>query len=89
MYTYQLNGHPILWSPVIRYLGVYISSSLKRTDHCSHIAKRASNTLNCIHHAMFSCTSKALSVAFKCLVQPQLEYAFQVWNPHLIKNLNY
>ena len=25
MYTYQLNGHPIFWSPVIRYLGVYIS----------------------------------------------------------------
>ena len=27
MYTYQQNGHPmcIFWSPVIRYLGVYIS----------------------------------------------------------------
>ena len=39
MYTYQLLGRPIIWSPVIRYLGVYISSSLKWTDHCSHIAK--------------------------------------------------
>ena len=47
MYTYQLNGHPIIWSSVIRYLGVYISSFLKWTHHhYSHIAKRASNTFN-------------------------------------------
>ena len=36
---------------------------------------------------MFTCTSKARSVAFKCLVRPQLEYACQVWNPHLIKDI--
>ena len=87
MYTYQLIGHPLIWSPVIRYLGVYISSSLKWTDHCSHIAKIASNTLNYIRHAMFTCTSAARSVAYKCLVRPQLEYACQVWNPHLIKDI--
>ena len=79
MHTYQLNDHPIIWSPVIRYLGVYISSSLKWTDHCSHIAKRASNTLNYIHHAMFTHASRDRSLAFKCLVWPQLEYASQVW----------
>ena len=87
MYTYQLNGHPISWSPVIRFLGVYISSSLKWTDHCSHIAKRASNTLHYICHAMFTCNSKARSVAFTCLVRPQLEYTCQVWNPHLNKDI--
>ena len=36
---------------------------------------------------MFTCTSKARSVAFKCLVRPQLEYACQVWKPHLIKDI--
>ena len=55
MHTYQLNGHPIIWSPVIRYLGAYsyISSSLNWTDHCSQIAKRASNTLNCIYSSCY------------------------------------
>ena len=36
---------------------------------------------------MFTCSSKALSVAFTCLVRPQLEYACQVWNPHLNKDI--
>ena len=35
----------------------------------------------CIHE------SKVHSLAFKCLVWPQLEYACQVWNPHLVKDI--
>ena len=46
---------------------------------------------NCIAiyicHAMFTCTSRACSLAFKCLVRPQREYACQVWNPHLVKDI--
>ena len=36
---------------------------------------------------MFTCTSssRACSLVFKCLVQPQLEYACQVWNLYLDK----
>ena len=84
---YQLNDYLIIWPPANRYLSAYISSSLRWIDHCSYIAKRASNTLNYIHQAMFTCLSKARSLAFKCLVRPQLEYSCHVWNPQLIKDI--
>ena len=75
MHTYQLNGHPIIWPPVVRYLGIYLIFP----------TKRASNTLNyvmlCIHE------SKVYPLAFKYLVWLQLEYACQVWNSHLVKDI--
>ena len=40
------------------------TSSLKWTDHCLHIAKRASNTLSCIRHAMFTCTLVLILLPF-------------------------
>ena len=80
IYTYQLNGHPIIWSSVIRYLGVYISSF-------HTLQSKLQIPLTYIQHVMFTYASRARSLAVKCLVRLQLQYACQVWNPHLFKDI--
>ena len=55
MHTYQLNGHPIIWSPVIRYLGVIylIISKVDRPlfTHCKESFKYLELYSSCCLHA--------------------------------------
>ena len=86
--NYQLNGEPIPSKSVIRYLGIYINSCLKWSDHVKHISARATRSLNYLRHTLFSTTPFVKSAAYNCLIRPLLEYASPVWYLHSTKDID-
>ena len=81
--------HTILCSTLERvdnreYPGVSISHDLCWDKHCNQITKKASKTLGLLHHTPSPCSKEVKSRAYQTLVQPQLEYAAEAWNPYNI-----
>ena len=68
MCKYHLNDQPIPSKSVVRYLGMYINSHLKWSDHVKHITAKASHSLNYLRHTLFASPSTVKSAAYNCLV---------------------
>ena len=70
----------------IKYLGVTITSDLKRNTHIRNVCIKANRTLRFLRRNLFSCppppTQDVKEAACKSLVRPILEYGSSVWDPH-------
>ena len=66
----------------IKYLGVTISKDLKWNTHISNVCTKAIRTLAFLRRNLSSCPQDVKETAYKGLVQPILEYASPVWDPH-------
>ena len=44
-FDYTINGGAIRWKPFVRYLGIYVNSSLPWSYHCKMVASKASKLL--------------------------------------------
>ena len=88
MCKYHLNDQPIPSKSVVRYLGMYINSHLKWSDHVKHITAKASRSLNYLRHTLFASPSTVKSAAYNCLVRPLLEYASPVWYLHTARDID-
>ena len=88
MCKYHLNDQPIPSKSVVRYLGMYINSHLKWSDHVKHIIAKASRSLNYLRHTLFASPSTVKSAAYNCLVRPLLEYASPVWYLHTVRDFD-
>ena len=64
------------------YLGVTISSDLNWLRHVTKMSNKAIKTLCLLKITLSPCSQNVKSIAFKMPVQPQLEYAGEVWNPY-------
>ena len=80
-YPYTLNGHLLKHVDFVKYLGVHITKDLSWDRHTSHIASKATNTLNFLRRNIQVSNSKIKGQAYKSLVRPQMEYAQVVWDP--------
>ena len=87
-FDYNINGSPLKWHSLVRYLGVHINSKLSWNDHRSAIAAEATRVLNILRRNLSGCCISTKSRAFRILVIPILEYAAQVWNPYTKKNID-
>ena len=74
---------------VVKYLGIFINSHLKWSDHVKHLVAKASRTLNYLRHTLFSSPSTVKAIAYKSIVRPILEYASPVWCLHLTKDVSH
>jgi len=87
-HTYCVNDSPITWKSIVRYLGVYINSTLNWTDHVHITAAKATRCLNLLCHSLWGYSSLVKSLVYKASVRPVLEYAALVWNPYTSRNIN-
>ena len=72
-----------------KYLGVNITDDLSWANHTSVIASKARKILGLLYRHFSSWSPpEALLQLYKSLVRPHLEYASQVWNPHLVKDID-
>ena len=70
-----------------QHLGVLFIPNLKFSEHISKITCKANSVVGIIKRS-FSCLDKAMFHAlYVSMVRPHLEYAFQIWNPHLIRDI--
>ena len=84
-----LNNEVLEKVSSFKYLGINITDDLSWSTHISVIARKARKVLGLLYR-QFSAWSppEVLLQLYKSLVRPHLEYASQVWNPHLIKDID-
>ena len=71
-----------------KYLGVTISSTLSWTERIHNICTKARKVIGILyHHFYLNADTTSLLQLYLSLVRPILDYACQVWHPHLIKDI--
>ena len=66
-------------------LGVYMSSNCTFDFHVSCVYKRCSNLSGWILRTFSTRETRTMMALFKSLVLSRLDYASQLWSPHLLK----
>ena len=83
----HLNTEPLQRVESYKYLGMLLSSNLSWSAHISNVCAKARQILGLLYRRFYSCTSSdALKQLYLSLVRPHLEYACQIWDPHLVKD---
>ena len=83
-----LNDQPMERVSNYTYLGVLISDDLSWSPHIDRITGKARRLLGLLYRQFYQWSSPdALLKLYLGLVRPNLEYAVQVWNPHLAKDI--
>ena len=68
-------------------MGVLFTPNLKFSERISKITSKANSVVGVIKQ-LFRCLDKAMfHTLYVSLVHPHLENASQIWNPHLIKDI--
>jgi len=85
----HLNGTPLETVTTLKYFGVLMSSNLQWSPHIQDICSKAHKIIGllCRRYYQYSDPSTLLHL-YLSLVQPHTEYAAQVWDPHLLKDIN-
>ena len=87
--TMELDGVSLELVTQYKYLGITISSNLHWAPHINRICSNARKYLGLIYRNF--ATNISNPTTFLCLylalVRPSLEYASQVWDPYLLKDI--
>ena len=81
------NGAILKVVPTFKYRGVLISADMSWSPHIQGICSKARKMLGLLYRQYHFCDSKSLKHMYISLVRPHLEYATQVWDPHLQQNI--
>ena len=72
-----------------KYLGVQFTSNLSWSDHIHAKCSKAKKLLGLLYRKFQGCTDPVtLFNLYITLVRPHLEYACEIWNPHLKRDIN-
>ena len=83
--SFTLEGTVLENVDNIKYLGVTISSDLRRNTHISNTCTKANRTLGFLRRTFFSSHQDVKEAAYKGAVRPILEYGSSVWDPYTDK----
>ena len=79
--SYNINSIPLEQVKTHKHLGVIISSDLSWKPHVLSVAAKANKILGLLKDTFGKC-SEAITIGYKSMVRPIVEYACPVWNPH-------
>ena len=83
----MLFGSPMERVECYKYLGLLLSTNLSWSAHIDSICSKAKKILGLIYRRFYgSASHDTLKQLYLSLVRPHLEYACQVWDPHLVKD---
>ena len=71
-----------------KYLGITITDNMDWGQHVSEISSKATKALGFLRKNLAFAPRSTKEVAYKTLVQPKLEYAAPIWNPHSKLQIN-
>ena len=81
--SYDLKFYTLETVSEEKDLGITVDDELKFSQHIDIKLNKANKLLGLIRHTFKHLTEEVLTSLFKTLVRPQVEYATQVWSPHL------
>ena len=83
-----LGTFPIERTYSFKYLGITISSTLSWSEHIHIICTKARRVIGVLYrHFYLNADTNSLLQLYLSMVRPLLEYACQVWHPHLTKDI--
>ena len=77
------------YSLIYKYLGVTLTNTMSWSPHINNVTNKAKKLLGLIYrqYSMYLPASSLL-LLYLSFVRPHLEYASQVWSPHLLKDIS-
>ena len=81
--SYELKFYTLETVKEEKDLGIMVDDELKFSKHIDIKLNKANKLLGLIRHTFKHLTDEVFTCLFKTLVRPQVEYATQVWSPHL------
>ena len=86
--TLSLHGTPMERVYKYKYLGVVLTDDLMWSEHINHITNKAKKAVGFVYRQFYDMSSKSsLLQLYISLIRPHLEYASQVWDPFLVKDI--
>ena len=80
-YQYKLGDEMIEHSPAKKDLGVLLHGKLDISQQCAFTAEKTNCILGCIKISLSSRLQEGILPLYYALVNPHLEYCFQIWSP--------
>lgn len=84
---YRLKGEILQEVNDNPYLGVILSNDMTFTTHINKTCSKSSKTLGLLQRNLRHCPPKLKETAYKSMCRSTLEYASQIWDPHLKKEV--
>ena len=82
LFDYTLHQQKLEQVQSAKYLGITITDNLDWGQHVSEISCKATKTMGFLRRNLALAPRHTKTVAYKTLVQPQLEYSAPFWNPY-------
>ena len=83
----QLFGSTLEKVESYKYLGVFLARDLSWSLHVDSVCSKARHILGLLYRRFYGLASQeSLKQLYLSLVRPHMEYACQVWDPHLAKD---
>ena len=84
---YHLNGSPLATVSKIKDLGITVTNTLQGSQHIKLISSKANKMLGLIRRVCSDINDPDIKKLLYCsIVQPQLEYACELWSPYTSKD---
>ena len=87
-FAYFLNGCQINDADVVTDLGVIVDPLLNFDAHINKLISKGYSRVGLLFKGFASRSPRVLRQAYVTFVRPVLEYASNVWSPHLKKHIN-
>ena len=85
----KLFGSPLEIVDSYKYLGVLLTGDLSWSLQVESVCQKARRILGLLYRRFYGQASQeSLKILYLSLVRTHLEYACQVWDPHLSKDRN-
>ena len=81
-------GSPLKQVDSVKHLGVLLTSDLSWNEHITRICNKTRKLIGLLYRRFHHCSPEVLLKLYKAFIRPHLEYAPQVWDPHLVKNID-
>ena len=87
--TLSIKGKPLECVKQFKYLGILLTDNLSWSPHIESICMKSNKIIGLLYRKFYNtATNSTLLELYKTMVRPHLEYATQVWSPHLIKDIS-
>ena len=87
-FTLRLHNEQLEEVDQFKYLGVILNHNLSWSPHISAICTKAKKILGLLYRRFYNHSSnECIKQLYLSLVRPHLDYAAQVWDPHLQKDV--
>ena len=85
--TYKLYGKPLAIVISFKYFGFFLSDNFSWDLYIDTIISKACQRLGMLKHVFSIAPMRVRRVAYLTLCRPILEYASEVWGPHLVHQI--